>query len=115
MVAFQCNIAGEIFKMGNLVQHFMAHKSHNSEMSVFDFVDIHYLQETKIDEDFAEDMSLPFKSSDNVPTLLVSKPTSNGIHVETITFEIDSSSLNAYEDRCEYSATLQSIWQPPRA
>jgi len=115
MVGFKCNIAGEFFKLGNLVQHFMAHKSHNSDMSVYDFVDIHYLQETKVDEDFADDMSLPFKSSDNVPNIVVNKPISNGVHLVTIYFESNSDNLNAYEDHCNYSAMLQSIWQPPRA
>ncbi len=84
-------------------------------MSVFDFVDIHYLQETKLDEDFADDMSLPFKSSENVPHIIVSKPTSNGIHLVTIALELKSNNLSAYEDHCVYSAMLQSIWQPPRA
>ena len=84
-------------------------------MSVYDFVDIHYLQETKLDEDFADDMSLPFKSSDNVPNIIVSKLTSNGVQLVTIDFEPKSDNLNAYEDHCCYSAMLQSIWQPPRA
>lgn len=115
MVGFQCNIAGEIFKLGNLVQHFLHHKSHNADMSVLDFVDIHYLQKTKVDEDFAEDMSLPFKSSDNVPTIIVNKPAPNSIQLVHIAYESNSTALNSYEDCREYSAALQSIWQPPRA
>lgn len=115
MVGFRCNIAGEIFKMGNLVQHFLEHKSHNSEMSVFKFVDIHYLQKTIIDEDFSEDMQLPFKSADNVPALLLSKLISNQVQVEFLVFESELDKIKVCESQCAYCASLQSIWQPPRA
>lgn len=54
----------EIVKVPILVQHYFHHLGEHPDMSLKEFFTMHYLQGIIVDEDFEQDMQLPFKSVD---------------------------------------------------
>ena len=52
----------ELLKLPVLINHYMEHLDENSNLSVYDFLKIHYADGVKYDEDYNVDMKLPFKN-----------------------------------------------------
>src|SRR5690606_22129474 len=52
----------EALKLPLLVQHYIKHISEHPEMSVREFISMHYLEGIIMDEDYDQDMQLPFKA-----------------------------------------------------
>ena len=57
--------AYQLLKLPTLVEHYITHKKKDNNMSFYEFIKIHYLQELHEDADFAKDQKLPFKSVEN--------------------------------------------------
>jgi hypothetical protein len=51
----------QLLKTPALLQHFSEHRSNFPEMSVWEFLAMHYDHDAPIDEDHEHDMKLPFK------------------------------------------------------
>lgn len=51
--------------MPALINHYIQHKDQNAHITLLQFLKIHYLDKQEVDEDYAEDMQLPFKTLDN--------------------------------------------------
>ncbi|MEZ4800686.1 MAG: hypothetical protein R2809_13110 [Flavobacteriales bacterium] len=62
VTACRCSIINELFKVAELIEHYQQHTDHNSSMTLLEFFDMHYFQETVHDADYADDMKLPFKA-----------------------------------------------------
>lgn len=62
--SFSSTQAYQLLKLPVLVEHYISHKK-SSEMTFWEFIKIHYLQEMKKDADFAKDQKLPFKTVEN--------------------------------------------------
>lgn len=54
----------EIVKIPVLVDHYFHHLGEHPDMSLKEFFTMHYLHGIIVDEDFEQDMQLPFKSVD---------------------------------------------------
>lgn len=54
----------ELVKIPVLVGHYIHHIHEHPEMSVQQFISLHYLQGIVMDEDYEQDMQLPFKVLD---------------------------------------------------
>lgn len=99
-----------------MFEHFAEHKNHDSGLSFMKFLKIHYDSKTLVDEDYDQDMKLPFKSDEgciNINlTAVISSPLSDldlDPHVkETQTFF-------SYKESFLPSSFLSSIWQPPKS
>lgn len=54
----------EFIKIPMLVSHYMQHAQDNPSLTIIDFLDLHYMHGIVLDEDYEEDMQLPFKVVD---------------------------------------------------
>ncbi len=54
----------QVLKLPTLVEHFVKHTLTDNDFSVADFIKHHYLSGNVVDNDFEQDMKLPFKTMD---------------------------------------------------
>lgn len=106
--------AYQLLKIGYLVEHYIEHRNENN-LSLLDFIDVHYIQPTVVDADYAEDMKLPFKSHGDchAQVMPIAKLQSNNyfIDVRCIETTIQTSQYKSPETG---SLFLNEIFQPPR-
>ncbi|MGB3130807.1 MAG: hypothetical protein WBB26_03940 [Saprospiraceae bacterium] len=106
----------EILKLPMLLSHFQDHRIQDKEISFLDFLEMHYLNGNPIDEDYAQDMKLPFKSTGESTINFISfytpctyfEPFDVAPIKEGTQKFFDHHNMNA-------SSFLSSIWQPPKA
>jgi hypothetical protein len=100
--------------MPALIEHFVEHRQQNKQISLWQFLNIHYETENTRDADYDKDMKLPFKSQDNgvianlnvyVPAERVSVDAPVQL-LEMQNFVMATSFIS--------SNFLSNIWQPPR-
>ncbi|WP_051190385.1 hypothetical protein [Kaistella palustris] len=104
----------QLTKLPNLIEHYVSHKSENPELSLADFLIIHYVDEQQLDADYRQDMKLPFKTHDfssvsvtpNVP------PEKQLLKIERLIF-VEESTNFCYSDH-RYPSILIPIWEPPK-
>ncbi len=106
----------EFFKLPQLIEHFMEHKSENSKTTLIDFLTMHYSDADNGITHNTDDTDLPFKSHHNC---------GNVSHIAFVSFEafqldvkttpIEAKSYNTYSSEFISSAYLSSIWQPPKS
>lgn len=53
-----------------LIEHFVEHRAENPQISVGDFLDMHYFTGHEKDADYDKDMQLPFKSFETSQTFV---------------------------------------------
>lgn len=54
----------QILKLPVLVQHFFEHKAEKPNITLSQFIVLHYFSGNPVDDDYARDMELPFKTND---------------------------------------------------
>ncbi len=54
----------QILKLPILVQHYFEHKAESKDISLSQFIVLHYFSGDPVDDDYARDMQLPFKTND---------------------------------------------------
>jgi hypothetical protein len=116
MYTFGATEAYQLLKLPILVQHYFQHKQQNASISLLDFLKEHYPEKIIVDDDFAQDMQLPFKTQQTntlildvvaTPFSCIQQPNQH-IIVNTINSSIYN---NPY-----YSQILEKgIFQPPKA
>lgn len=105
---------GELLKLPLLVHHMITHMVEDPQMSLVEFFDMHYDQGIVIDEDYHQDMQLPFKSvPSNVCFVL------GDFHgLPLMELAPDLGKLCKAKIMCKTpdlpSSFLSRIWQPPR-
>jgi len=105
----------ELTKTPLLIKHFIEHTESNPELGILSFLSMHYLNDDPIDEDYEEDMKLPFKIIDfssSVVFLIV--PEYQKIQLEYTTLIKSNLTKPNYQNDFSISAALASIWQPPK-
>lgn len=105
----------QLLRVPELIGHFLDHRSVDPGMSLPDFLWMHYCMEQVHDHDFHEDEKLPFRSHDNVPTLIVltdAVPVENG---EQLIPPAAASSVFPVTDQGVLAGERAAVWQPPRA
>lgn len=106
---------GQLLKLPELVSHYAEHKQRNQQMSIWGFLYMHYINDFKMDADYAKDMKLPFKASENTSHLMSSVcPTSLEItHITQVVY--NERTKKPLIDHSEFANQyLAAIWQPPR-
>lgn len=106
----------QLLKVGYLIEHYIEHKSINEDLSIVEFINIHYVQPTVIDDDYAEDMQLPFKTHNDCHSSLNTSFTTENKQEFIITtpFIEYSANHNEYINPDITSQYLEEIFQPPR-
>ncbi len=106
----------QLMKIPQFIEHFIVHKGKDSQMSLSEFIEMHYVQSDDKDADHDEDMKLPFKTHNIC---------ANGIGISFVpdsfidlSFKPTSSeekSYSNYKVKFLTSSYLSSIWQPPKS
>ncbi len=106
---------GQISKFPLLITHFQEHKAKDNSISIGGFLVMHYWEEQHYDEDFEEDMKLPFKSYDysTSNTFTQDIPKNVKIAIPSINNIFEEVKQNfCYFDHFS-PLNIHSIWQPP--
>ena len=105
----------ELLKFPALVEHFSEHKEETPNISLWQFLCIHYAHGEVKDKDYEKDMKLPFKSHDNCGsyTFITLLPENK--------YCLDKTTITAWtkQNECLYNLIIidndsRNIWQPPK-
>lgn len=112
---FGATEAYQLLKVPLFVKHYMIHKGENDQLSIADFIKIHYLDPLVIDDDFDQDMQLPFKTheSDGCTITAISLPTQRMVIDIPFTAPLPATDFFFKEARYSFDH-LSTIFQPPR-
>jgi hypothetical protein len=105
----------QLVKFPLLVQHYREHLALNHSITLIQFLCLHYNDKTVIDDDYAKDMQLPFKSHDDCYSISFNAINTNcfSVTVEKPVIRNNKEHI-IFNDDFIYSVFLSSIWQPPR-
>lgn len=106
----------ELFKLPELLRHYQEHKSENQNLSILEFIDIHYLHGNVQDEDYEKDMKLPFKKYSGTANQVFYATSLNIIpeQQKEMCYEVLEQDEQILTDDHWTSQYLHKIWQPPR-
>ena len=97
-----------------LVEHFTEHREENRNMTLWQFLYVHYAMGDVKDSDYDKDMKLPFKTHDNC----VSSFTNVYLPSAKVSIEkpIQFLQKKSFASKGQFLLTsfLSNIWQPPR-
>ena len=107
--------AYQLLKIGYLVEHYFEHKDAN-DLSLVEFIDVHYIQPSVVDADYAEDMKLPFKSHKECQAQIThfAKLPSNDFFTDVPYIETNTK-IAEYNSPFTGTQYLDEIFQPPRS
>ena len=102
----------ELFKLPQLVEHFMEHKSEDKKTTFLDFIVMHYTDTDHGDEH----EKLPFKTHhDNGNIVNIGFVAFSSFCLDIKSNPIESKIYNTYSIDFISSSYLSSIWQPPKS
>lgn len=105
----------ELFKLPVLIEHYSEHKSRNSNLSLFDFINLHYLSLEQHGNEDAHDHQLPFKAHENCHSI---SSAIAGIPEQPVSLAAAYTHLEKTKivhPNFLYASYSASIWQPPKA
>lgn len=106
----------QLMKLPVLAEHFVEHKQENKDITLWDFLCMHYAHGIVKDADYDKDMKLPFKTHDGCINATISPFTPNNFSTEIVKTAIPgSTSYPLYNEVFTVSSFLSTIWQPPRS
>lgn len=107
----------QLLKLPFLVEHFIQHKEQNKDITLMEFLYLHYAYEDVQGTDYEDDMKLPFKSHGNHITTNIVDVVANSILKITIQARpifIELKVIIISEEAFFASSYLSNIWQPPK-
>ncbi len=113
---FGATDAYQLLKLPLFVKHFVIHQKENAELSLAGFIKIHYLDPLVIDDDFDQDMQLPFKTHETDGCMI----SAISIPIQKIVFEVPPIIVSPIvytimEESPYFFLPMVNIFQPPRA
>lgn len=114
IMVFTTTEAKQLLKLPFLIEHYLHHKHVDATVSLITFIKMHYSSNVKVDDDFADDMKLPFKAHlefagnyfvTNTPTFF--EDSKAYFYLPVRNFPVLNSSGNLL-------SANGNIWQPPR-
>ena len=110
---------GQLLKFPMLLEHYFEHKEKNPQISVMEFLVLHYegnhLENHPHDDDYDQDQKLPFIMHGDVLSFCF-------VYPQPLFFESfhkidirESSKVVSFDDAFISNQFLSSIWQPPRS
>lgn len=115
IVLFATTPLKELAKLPLLIEHFIEHVEANPHLDIVSFLNMHYFNGDPIDEDYEEDMKLPFKTLDfssSVVFLII--PSFHEAILPYVSKIVTNLTSPNYKNDFSKSAALSSIWQPPK-
>ena len=113
---FSTTEARELLKLPVVFMHYQEHKVLNKDLTILEFLDIHYMHGSPHDDDYDRDMQLPFKTPipSTVITLNFVPPLPFFFCMKKVLSVEKKQRLPYTNSRYSYHFH-SSIWQPPRA
>ena len=107
---------GQLLKFPAFVQHYKEHKSENKDLTLVEFLMIHYSHGIVKDADYEKDMKLPFKTTgENSFSIVAVASTPQTINLTLQEFIFFESRKQYFGN--EYfipTSFFSNIWQPPK-
>lgn len=105
----------ELVKLPLFFSHFMEHKTTSPLMDLSDFFNIHYSDGIVYDDDYEQDMKLPFKSIDSNSFSIAAfcTPLPDYRYLDK-TVEPIVADEHIFYDHIYIASYLSSIWRPPK-
>lgn len=104
----------QLLKVPVLIEHFVKHKAENPKLSFIGFLSMHYFNGNPHDQDYDQDMRLPFKSHNTCINILsLSSPLQSDLDFKIILYP-EEIKLRFPSEIDYASQCMQSIWQPPK-
>ena len=103
----------QLLKIPVFVEHFLEHEKTNSDLTLIDFIKIHYNHPQK-DADYKTDQKLPFvRHSVHINTVYTVNPLFFFTIKKTVII-INASKIPSRKEFLYDHRILNSIWQPPK-
>jgi hypothetical protein len=106
----------EFSKMHNLFLHYLEHNS-KTQISLLDYIMLHYFSGNEIDEDFKKDQQLPFKSDQTCVQANSIQIYFQEIYLSIIDLTYHIVSIKKYNSIVKNIALKDisiKVWQPPK-
>lgn len=107
----------QLLKLPFLVEHFIEHKEQNKDITLMQFLYLHYAYGDVKDADYEEDMKLPFKSHNHTITTNIVDAVANTVLKITLypkPYFVPSKIIIISEEAFFASSYHSNIWQPPK-
>ena len=111
---FSTTEAYQVLKFPVILQHFHEHKKENKDITFLEFLDIHYMHGSQVNNDYERDMQLPFKRMNHHVNM-------TPVHIKTFistTLAVMQAPKNTdfiiVDDHRTHSKYLSTIFQPPK-
>jgi hypothetical protein len=107
----------QLLKMPFLIEHFFEHKVQNTQLTLWEFLCLHYADTQAKDADYEQDMKLPFKSHDCCNSLVIVAcvlQQSPLFHWPNRVTYLTERTFKVIEEVFFNSSFHANIWQPPR-
>ena len=107
--------ACQLLKLPLLITHYIKHKQESPYMDLRSFIKMHYIDPQPFDDDYAQDMQLPFKSTPDI--FLQNRPSLEPIYpiIAIGAPTIPPPQQLITNDHIPASLLEHAIFQPPKA
>jgi hypothetical protein len=112
---FGATDACQLLKLPLLVSHYLKHKKENPHTTLAAFFKMHYIDPQPMDEDYAQDMRLPFKTMPDAffrhtPTVVSYQP-----FVKLNSIQVINDQPPVFNEDAYSTLLINKIFQPPRS
>lgn len=107
--------AHQLLKLPLLVQHYFQHKAENNNLTLLSFLEMHYAETVVYDDDYAQDMQLPFKThAENFCVIAVPLLPTPKFEMQIVFHKIIEQTIPLTNDPGYSFLSTQDIFQPPK-
>ncbi len=104
----------ELGKIGAFLEHFQEHRALDANITLLEFIQIHYFSGNVHDADYARDMQLPFKIIDfAVSGAVFTIPPAAPLVIPSVPLFVKKQ-IAPCDQSLLPSSPLSDIWQPPK-
>jgi hypothetical protein len=112
---FGATEAYQLLKVPLFIKHFIMHRDADQQLTLSGFIKIHYLDPLVVDDDFDQDMQLPFKTHESDGCTIAANSLPIQRMVVIIPPIVPVPTPNFFFKEANYSFDhLPNIFQPPR-
>ncbi|MBS1667992.1 MAG: hypothetical protein JST58_11505 [Bacteroidetes bacterium] len=107
--------AHQLLKLPVVFMHFQEHRQENKNLSLLQFLDMHYMHGSPRDKDYDRDMQLPFKTTSCCLSTITTAYVPLQVQYAILAPILDSSKTPSFaKPPFIPSSYLSKIWQPPK-
>jgi hypothetical protein len=111
---FGATEASQLFKLPVLIQHYYEHKANNASVTLYAFLQMHYLGNDNDDTDNMRDQALPFKTMDDCCVMASTSLPPQKLQIIHIACKDIQQEFTLLNDPSRFFISPEDIFQPPR-